>query len=640
MAKLLETGERLEHWLVLDRFLGSWGVVYVLRELEHDESLARPAVVIAKTLRPELIDEPHRLEQFERECYTWLSLGIYKHIVRLYTVDRSRSVPYAIGEYIPEKLLPNTLRGWLDAQIVEIEAALRFGVQICRALAYAHACGVLVHQDLKPENVMITPSGVAKITDWGLSRLASKAASETTTIGEVPFAPKDDGSRDGGLLYGTPGYAAPELTRPGTVPSQQTDIYSLGVMLVEMLSGTRSQPAALDGGLRGSLAALLPENGSRLVEILSASLETEPKRRPGSPEAVEAVLNEAFAEVTGVPVEARPARQADRSSDLGQRAYALFMLGRTEEAMKLQRQLLPADKETGDQPSGPLGVLMDYKEHGWKSILSKEIVEQAEEKARQAADPQELDGPILTHTETGNYPRALALCEEWMRRQPEDPKPYQRAAYVQQKRGRLSEALAFLDKATDLAPADADLWLEKAKLSEAQGDLPQAMQSVRMALDVEPDKVESHLMLGHYLAQSGDPEAALDVFDKAVSLDPENALGWYDQGTIWKKLGKRSRALESFHKAVECDPRFSLALNSLAGIYGEIGAFQEAITYLERAIDVEPFYARPWFNKAQIYEHLGKVDLARQALQTALEIDPAYDLARQALRELERKHRL
>lgn len=640
MAKLLEIGERLEHWLVLDRFGGSWGVVYALRSLQHDESPARPAVVIAKTLRPELIDEPRRVEQFERECYTWLSLGIYKHIVRLYTVDRFRSVPYAIGEYIPEELLPNTLRGWLDAQIVETEVALRFGVHICRALAYAHDCGVLVHQDLKPENVMITPSGVAKITDWGLSRMASRAASEATSIGDVPFAPKRDRSGDGGLLYGTPGYAAPELTRPGTVPSAQTDIYSLGVMLVETLSGARPQSAALDGELRESLAAQFSDSGSRLVEVLSACLETEPERRPASPQAVEAVLSEAFEEITGVPVEARPVRQADRSSDLRQRAYALFMLGRTEEAMRIQRQLLAADQDAGDQPSGPPSVLMDYKEHGWRSILPKEVLEQAEEKARQAADPQELDGPILLQAQTGNYPRALALCKEWMRRQPENPKPYRRAAYVQQKRGRLSEALVFLDKATDLAPRDADLWVEKAKLYEAQEDLPRAMQAVRRALNVEPHKVESHLLLGHYLAQSGDPEAALDVFDKAVSLDPENALAWYDQGTMWEKLGRRSRALESFRKAVECDPQFSQALNSLAGIYAEIGAFQEAISYLERAIDVEPYYARPWFNKAQIYEHLGKVDLARQALQTALEIDPAYDLARRALRDLERKHRL
>jgi len=641
MAKLLEPGERLERWLVLERFLGSWGVVYKLHEMDHKEDLTRPAVVIAKTLRPEWASDQYHLEQFERECYAWLSLGSYKHVVCLYTVDRFQSTPYALGEYVPTELLPNTLRGWLAAQIIEAETALRFGVQLCRALAYANARGVLVHQDLKPENVMVTPSGVIKVTDWGLSRPAGQSVPGMDVVGETPFRPADLQAAPGTAMYGTPHYAAPELYQRGAVPSSQTDLFSLGVMLVEMLSGQRPQAGHLAAELRQSLAELLPINGTALFETLNACLETRAEQRPASPEAVEAVLSAAFAELVGVPIEAPPLRETDSPADLGQRAYALFMLGRTDEAMWLQSQLVRAIGKREEPPTGQLAVLMDYKEHGWKTIVSSEAVQELEEKARQSSEyPENLDGVVLAHAETGNYAHAFQLCQEWIERQLDNPLPYQRAAYVLHKQGELSEALGYLDQALELKPEDSDLWLERAEVCEALGDLGQAVRSARQAVAADPQHAKAHVKLGHYLFQSGDPQSAQEAFSEAVSLDPKDETTWYNLGTAWHRLGHRDRALESFQKAVEIDPHFAQALNSIASIYSEIGAVQEAMPTLERAIEAAPHYARPWFNKGKIYEYLGKYDLARQAFQTALDIEPGYALARQALNELEKAHRL
>jgi tetratricopeptide (TPR) repeat protein len=641
MSKLLEPGERLERWLVLERSLGSWGVVYKLQEMDHEEDLPRPAVVIGKTLRPEWAGDQHHLEQFERECYAWLSLGSYKHIVRLYTVDRFQSTPYALGEYIPTELLPNTLRGWLDAQIVEAETALRFGVQLCRALAYAHAHGVLVHQDLKPENVMITPSGVIKVTDWGLSRLADQSAPGMDVVGETPFRPADLQPAPGTEMHGTPHYAAPELYQRGAVPNSQTDLFSLGVILVEMLSGQRPQAGHLAAELRQSLAELLPTNGTALFKTLNACLTTRTEQRPASPETVEAVLSAAFAELVGVPIEAPPPREMDSLADLGQRAYALFMLGRTDEAMWLQEQLDQAIRDTEETPTGQLAVLMDYKEHGWKTIVSSEAVKEMEDRARQSPEyPESLDGAVLTHAETGNYAQALHLCQEWIERQPDNPLPYRRAAHVLHKQGEISKALGYLDQALELKLEDSDLWLERAEVCEASGDLRQAIQSARQAVAADPQHAKAHAMLGHYLFLSGDPQSAQDTFSEAVSLDPKDETAWYNLGTAWHRLGHRDRALESLQKAVEINPHFAQALNSIASIYIEIGAVQEAMLALERAIESEPHYARPWFNKGKLYEYLGKYDLARQAFQTALDIEPGYALARQALNELKKAHRL
>ncbi len=641
MAKLLEPGERLERWLVLGRFLGSWGVVYKLQEMDHDEDLPRPAVVIAKTLRPEWAGDPRHLEQFERECYAWLSLGRYKHIVRLYTVDRFQSTPYALGEYVPAELLPNSLRGWMDAQIIEAETALRFGVQLCRALVYAHSRGVPVHQDLKPENVMVTPSGVVKVTDWGLSRPVGQPASGIDVVGDTPFRPADLETAPGGARLGTPPYAAPELYQPDAVPSPQADLFSLGVILVEMLSGQQPPAGPLAPQLDQSLAALLPVNGADLFEALNACLEPRAGQRPASTEALEAVLSAAFAELAGVPIERAPRREPDSPADLGQRAYALFMLGRIDEAMSVQRQLGQVAFETEESSVDKLAVLMDYKEHGWKAIYPTGAVQEMEAEALQSPEyPESLDHVILMHAETGNHARALQLCQEWTARQPDNSLPHQRAAYVLRKQGGLSAALGHLDQALALNPADLDLWLERAEVCEAAGDLRQAVRSAREAVAAAPSQAKTHVLLGHCLFQSGELEAAVEAFSQAVSLDPKDETAWYNLGTAYHRLGHAASAVESFQKAVDVAPRFARALNSLASMYMEIGAVQEAMSALERAIESEPHYARPWFNKGKLYEGLGKYDLARQAFETALDIEPGYDLARQALNELKKSQRL
>ncbi len=188
MSKLLKPGDRLGRWLVIDRpRFGTWGVVYVLRDPGYAKEGTRPEVVIGKTMRPEFADIPARVAQFEHECHTWLSLGVHKNIVRLFTVERYGRQVFAIGEYVPETGLPNTLRGWLEHNLVDAEFALRFGIMIVRALRFAQSRGLVTHQDLKPENIMVTNGGVAKVTDWGLSRMASAGLLAPSTFRDVPY---------------------------------------------------------------------------------------------------------------------------------------------------------------------------------------------------------------------------------------------------------------------------------------------------------------------------------------------------------------------------------------------------------------------------------------------------------------------
>ena len=615
-----------------------------MRDLEGNSD-ARPELVVGKTIRPELATDSERVEQFERECYTWLSLAGYKHIVRLFSVDRFYRQAFAIGEYVPPVLLPNTLRGWLDDNLIELEAALRFGVQICRAITYARSRGLLVHQDLKPDNVMITGDGVVKVTDWGLSRLAAPEHGGLPSVGDVPYRYADGTQTEPTAIHGTRGYAAPELSRPGAEPSPEVDMFSLGVTLVEMFAGTRPEPDKPPTEVAPLLAPLSPAVASELAGLLAACLSSRCDARPDSTAGLQGVMSAAFQELVGAPIEKPPAIAQETLADAEQRSYGLFMLGRIDEAMEIQTKVVDAiqsnrpegAREATEAPGEPQSpaIVVDYKEAGWKFIVPEEHLAQAEEQLRSAPDNLDYLGRAITVNQiAGNVERALELCRLWLEHRPDDVEKLDLASELLAQQGNWTEALEHLDRAIAREPDDASLWLNRARRCEESRDPLGALHSAEHAVSLEPRNVQARIHYGHLLREHGEHESALRQFEAAIEVDPQSALSWYNLGTTARGLGWRGMALKGLQKAVEIDPDFALALNTLGGLVLELHATQEAVAYFERAIAADPHYARPWFNLGQVYTDLEHREKAREAYENAVGIDPHYALARDALREL------
>jgi tetratricopeptide (TPR) repeat protein len=168
----------------------------------------------------------------------------HPNIVTLFDAGRSEGGPYLILELLRgETLAERLLRGPLQAA-----EAVRIGVEVARALAHAHAQGVL-HRDLKPSNVLLTAGGAVKVLDFGLAHV----------FGTAPAG------------SGTPGYMAPEQRRGG-VEDERTDVYALGILLHEMLGGvpgTRLSPGAGSRPLPAGLA-----------DLVAAAVDPDPARRP------------------------------------------------------------------------------------------------------------------------------------------------------------------------------------------------------------------------------------------------------------------------------------------------------------------------------------------------------------------------
>ena len=200
---------------------GGMGVVHLAR----DERLDRDVAI--KALPEELASDAARLERFEREAKTLAQLN-HANVAGIYGVEEQDGQKYLILEYVEGE----TLGDRLDRGPIPVDEAIELALEIARGVEAAHEAGV-IHRDLKPDNIKITPDGKVKVLDFGLARrVASTSAIEAmdspTVVGASPTIP--------GAILGTAAYMSPEQAR-GRHVDKRTDIWSFGVILYEMLAG-------------------------------------------------------------------------------------------------------------------------------------------------------------------------------------------------------------------------------------------------------------------------------------------------------------------------------------------------------------------------------------------------------------------
>jgi serine/threonine protein kinase len=233
---------------------GGMGEVYRAKDTRLDRTVA------VKILPAQFTADPVSKQRFEREARTISSLN-HPHICVLYDIGHQDGVDYLVMECLEGETLAKRLeKGALPA-----EQALRFGAQIAEALDRAHRSGV-VHRDLKPGNIMLTASG-AKLLDFGLAKELAPLGS-LVTLSTLPSSPVTQS----GTIVGTFQYMSPEQIE-GKQLDGRSDIFSLGSVLYEMLTGQR----AFDGKTQLSVASAIierePEPLAKLRPLTPASLE-------------------------------------------------------------------------------------------------------------------------------------------------------------------------------------------------------------------------------------------------------------------------------------------------------------------------------------------------------------------------------
>ncbi|HMB81523.1 MAG TPA: protein kinase, partial [Vicinamibacterales bacterium] len=284
----LTSGTRLGPYeIVAPLGAGGMGEVYRAR----DGRLGRDVAV--KVLATNLAAEGERLQRFEQEARAAAALN-HPNILALYDIGTHEGTPYLVTELLEGE----TLRETLSAGLVPVRKAIEYAVHIAHGLAAAHERGI-VHRDLKPENVFVTDDGRVKILDFGLAKLTQPEPS----LAGVTALPTTPPNTMAGVVLGTVGYMSPEQVR-GLTADHRSDLFAFGVVLYEMLSGTRAF------------------HGDTAMDAMTAILKDQPTELP----IAERKIPPALARIVDRCLEKNPTARFQSTRDL---AFALESLSST-----------------------------------------------------------------------------------------------------------------------------------------------------------------------------------------------------------------------------------------------------------------------------------------------------------------------
>jgi serine/threonine protein kinase/WD40 repeat protein len=324
----IQTGEPFLSLYRVQRILGEGGMgkVFLVRHADWDIDLA------LKVPRADLVSRAGVVESFVREAQTWIDMGIHPNVATCHYVRVAEGIPLLFVELVEGGSLADAMRreafyGGAPGDVVR--RVLDLCVQTARGLEHAHRLG-FVHQDIKPANVLLGAEGTAKLTDFGLAA----AVRPPRTVGAQPASPADNGLVS--VTGMTPAYCSPEqMTRSKVGPA--TDVWSWGVMLLEMLIGevTWSNGAFAAEAFREwmrepAASKVLAFAPAALLQLLARTLSLEPSARPASASLATELVSLYERAYGSYPRLAPPANVANAASR-NNRALSLLDLGASHE---------------------------------------------------------------------------------------------------------------------------------------------------------------------------------------------------------------------------------------------------------------------------------------------------------------------
>ncbi len=592
-------GAKLGNYRILEKIgAGGQGTVYKAT----DTKLGRAVVI--KVLPPELTLKEANLKRFEREARLASALD-HPNICTIFDLNEIGGVHFIAMQYVEGK----NVRELVSGRPLDLRSALSIAIQVADALAAAHSRGI-IHRDIKAGNVMVTPAGQVKILDFGLAKLLDHEGGgiHQTDLTEV------------GIPYGTATYAAPEQARGESVDAR-ADIFSTGVLLYEMLTGT------------------WPFTGKTSVDVRHAVLHDEPpalyEARPGgAPQQLQAILDRALAKdpkqryqkvnelrddlravlreiETGGPQSFEPISPvAPRHlAGTGRMGRALrWLRGKSGERTSLQR-LSTSDRPMHDTPATSLGD----RERKSIAILPFRNV---------SNDPQSsfyefsLADAVITE---------LARVRALVVRPSSEIVKYQNIQVDPRQAGREMSVSAVLSagflRAGDRIRVTAQL------VDVNSGDLLWSDRIDADATDIinVQDTITQEICDGLRLELTSDEKDRLERGKTANAEAYEEYLRGRDcMGRfIYHSIARKDidEAIEHFERAAYLDPSFALALSALGSAYanrvikglGETGDHASAQEAFDKALALDPHLLEARMHMVLIYLSRGEKKKARDA---------------------------
>lgn len=568
------------------------------------------------------------LERFRREVRTLERLD-HEQIVRVREFELSTDSPYLVMDLIEGESL--SLR---DAP-TPVGEAVELIASLARAVHAAHEAGVL-HRDLKPQNVIVTATGVPVLLDFGLVHARDEAT--LTSSGD---------------LLGTPRYMAPEQAR-GEAATVRSDVYSLGLLLYELLLGKPAfaqadRSAVLHAVARGEVGAWSSARAHwprSLATILSCALAWKPARRYSSAEALADDLERC---ARGEPVHARaPGIWAISSDYLARRRVGsvITLLSLVLAVTLLFTWLLPrleAEREDRRrQVQGhfdrALTLHLQDRDEACAAELERllaldpghaegRLLASLSSRTLVGADLQRTRGRLIEGLEAernGDVTQAEAAFREVLEQHPESPWPTVLLAGLLWRDGRMDLAQAEFVAGTQRMPNSLVLAHELADLLYERQDYEWAAREYERSLVLEKGMPELWQGLALARLRLNEDDAALDAnrraMDLSATLEPDHANL---MAALLDRRGHHEEAQEVFRRLVEENPEETTFLFNLAYSLDTQSRIAEAKPLYEQVLDLQPDHVQAtvclaWLHASSQEEALRDPDLATEMILEAL----------------------
>jgi tetratricopeptide (TPR) repeat protein len=620
-------GETLAHYRLKERLgAGAMGDVWLAEDVRLHRSVA------LKMLRGEGADAD-AAARLLREARVASTLN-HPNVAVVYDVGEAdqegRRISYIAMEHVPGR----TLAAILAEGPLEAAAALRLLRQVAEALADAHEHGI-VHRDVKPGNVMVTERGLVKVLDFGLARFAPPGAEDSATW-SGRHGPLD------GAIAGTLAYMSPEQVRGGVLDAR-SDIFSLGVLVYEMLAGRRpfggkNAFALVDAILREppSPLHLTVPIADALGALALRMLEKDPERRPAGLREVCAELDAiaagrapdsapasaagepsvavvAFANVTGRPDDAWLGTGLAETVAAGLAGLSGVTVISRERIVEVTRALGDA-AEPDDGAAVRIG-----REVGARFVVSGAYQCLGDEIRVTARVTETASGKVTLNAKVDGCRDAIFAVQDRIL-----------AELAAGLRGRLPAAR----RADDTRSLEAYEAFTKGLVNlqaESRESLDRAIAFFERAIALDPDYARAHMYLGAALDVKGDylgmrtvSEQALASLDRALALRPDSAEAWRYRGSALIPLGRDDEALVAFERALARDPTEASAHAGVGRVHFVLrGEFAAAAAAYERALALNPKAGWSALQLAHCAAYLRDLPRAERAARLAVELQQA-----------------
>jgi serine/threonine protein kinase/Tfp pilus assembly protein PilF len=647
------TNKTISHYQIIDKIgEGGMGIVYKAKDLKLDR------VVAIKFLPPHLAKSEENKKRFMQEAKAAAALS-HPNIMNIYEIDEQDKSVFMVMEFVEGQTLKSYIEKLKSGSGIPFMKAAEWMTIIANGLKAAHDKNI-VHRDIKSENIMIAPGDKLKIMDFGLAKLKGSTGLTKT-----------------GTSLGTLSYMSPEQAQ-GLNADQRSDIWSLGVVFYEMLTGETLFKAEHEAALLYLIVNEEPPSPSLLDRkiphqidtIVKKMLEKDPNKRFQNLDELISSLSDIKNEIAKTTVETKKKAIAvlpfDNISSDKENEY--FGDGLTEELIanlsRLKDMRVISRTTTMQYKGTKKDIKIIGRELGARYIMEGSV-RKFQDDLRITAQLIDVDSDEQLWAETfkGKLADVFDIQEKvskqivdalMMKLTPLEKIVLEKRATVnpeafdcnlrardflnRRTRNTINIAIQLFEKAIELDPRYAGAY---AGLGEAYATLYQYFESKVHWLDKAIDSslkaitydntlsdAYSSLALAYFYKKSN--EEAFTAGQKAIELDPHNFNGYWILGRIYHSTDRDKEAIPLLNKVVELSPDFFSAYMDLQIAYDRLEDKENSKKILTESLNVYPRYfmqhpddARAHLYYANTLVRVGKIEEAKKEAAKAVELNPS-----------------